>query len=239
MAATAPFHRSAAIAAIGIAVCTRSVAAHGSATAGDGIVPLPGALAVVTLLGVSAGVVAAITRDPGGPHLVGRAVGPLLVGIGGWAAVSVAISRPMLGLGGTLIGIFGGVVFARRGHCGDVATGAIAVHRFVEGVALAALSVTASAVGLVGLVVLTVHTVAECIAVGGQPDCSRSRAVGAVLVIAGAFVAGAGLGTVGLVAVPTALRTGAIAIVGGLLFTVGLVESRSAHSDTPSAGAPV
>jgi len=91
----------------------------------------------------------------------------------------------------------------------------------------------------VGLVVLSVHTVAECIAVGGQPDCSRSRAVGAVLVIAGSFIAGAGIGTVGLVAVPTALRTGAVAIVGGLLFTVGLAESRSAHSDTPTAGAPV
>lgn len=216
-------------------------AAHGTGGIdGDGI-GLPLVLAVVVLLGVLAGVLAAVGRGHSSTtvlsRLVGRAVGPLLAGIGGTAVLSVAFQQPTTGVGGAAVGLTAGVLVATRGGCGlcaDVTVGAIAVHRLVEGITLAALSVAGSSLGVLAILVLLGHTVAECVALGGQSELGQLRAIGAVLVVEAVFVLGAVLGTVGLVTAGAVPRLWVAAVVGGLLVALGIAELRPIFPSRPA-----
>ncbi len=226
---------------VGLFFGVAPAAAHGTGGTGGGGIGLPSVLAVVVLLGVLAGVLAAVGRGRSSTtvlsRLVGRAVGPLLAGIGGTAAVSAILQQPTTGVGGAAIGLTAGVLVATRGGCGlcaDVTVGAIAVHRLVEGITLAALSVAGSSLGVLAILVLAGHTVAECVAIGGRSELGQLRAIGAVLVVEAVFVLGAVLGTVGLVTAGTIPRLWVAAVVGGLLVALGIAEIRPIFPGRPA-----
>lgn len=211
----------------------RPAAAHGAPpTAGQGVglSTAVGAVAVFGLLGGGLAIWAqGSTPAEGVTRLVVRAVGPLLVAIGISAVVSVLASRPSIGLGGGSVGLLAGAVLAfggDRGTCRDVTVGAIALHRFVEGVTLAALSGAGAVVGLVGAAVLSVHTVAECVAIAGSPARGRRRAIGSVALVTLLFVLGAAVGVAGLAVLAPPVRLGAVALVGGALVALGVDEWR-------------
>jgi hypothetical protein len=222
---------------LGLWLWSTPVAAHetGISHVGGRTVDLPVVLAVVTTAGTLGGLLAVYTRDGSGGRRVTRslerAVGPLLAGLGIVAAASVVTREPAVGLGGVAVGVALGVPVATLGGCGvcaDTTIGAVAVHRFVEGVTLAVVSAAGSSVALLAVVVLAGHTVAECIAVGGHPGLGPLRAVGGVLLVGVVFVSGALLGSAGLVTAATLPGLWLVATAGGLLTTLGLAESRLA-----------
>jgi len=219
------------VAVVGLRFTTTPAVAHGTAhTSGQGI-DLPVVIAIVSMLGVSAGLLAVIGRDrfqtPIGAARISRIVGLLFVGIGTAAVGSVFQQQPTTAVGGLTVGIGAGVVVTARGGCvlcATVGVGAIATHRLVEGITLVALSVTGTAVSLLGVLVLAGHTVAECVAIGLQPEFDRLQAVGAVLTVTAVFVLGSGIGVAGLETAGT-IPTGWIAaIIGSLLVTLGVSE---------------
>lgn len=209
------------------------VAGHGGSAMGTLGVALDPAVAVVavTSVGLVAGLLAAGGRTPttgGRLGAIDRAVGPLLVGLGGLALL-VGLSHGVArAAGGLLLGGVAGVAVTKWGTCGyrtGVAVGAIGVHRSIEGVALGTLVVADAAIGAVAVVIVTGHAIVECLAVGGSATLEWSRAVGAVLGIQIAFLAGAGLSLFGLAGpsvTPTALVTAGVGIV---LLVVGLAET--------------
>jgi len=224
--------RQSVVATVAVVLVSRPVAAHGSsATVGRGV-GLPLVLAVVTGLGVAAGVVTAFRGSESatrtGSMSVGRTVGPLLVGLGAVAAGPVALEHPVTGVVGAALGLVAGAVVAAIGgcgRCGDATVGAVALHRLVEGLTLAGVAASGAAIGTVGVLVLSGHTVLECVAIAGQPARGRSEAVGAVLAVSAVFVAGAVLASQGLLTVGPVGRRWAGAVVGGLLVALGVAET--------------
>lgn len=209
------------------------VAAHVPDSTGEPGFDLALVLTVVTAVGTSAGLLAASSRarlsDHIVSHLLDRAIGTILVGLGLLAGVSTVLQQPAIGVGGILVGAAAGIAVAVLGSCGvcaDVTVGAIATHRVIEGVALAAISTVGSSVGLFGVLVISGHTVVECIAIGGRSGLSSTKAVGAVLFVEAVFVFGVLLGTVGIVTLTAVPQPWLAAIVGGLLVTLGVAEIR-------------
>lgn len=220
-------------------LCARPVVAHPGGQPSANGVGLRIVLPVIVGLGLSAGALVALgcarLADVRRARLLGRAVGPLLIGLGGVAVVAALLQRPVAAVGSGSVGLLAGGAVVARGGCGvcaDVTTGAIAVHRFVEGLALAALAVTGASISVAGVVVLAGHTVVECVAVAGQQARDPLPAVGAVAGILTAFVLGVGVGTVGLgvgVPLPEPLVG---AVVGGLLLALGMGELRPSTGNT-------
>ncbi|RXK48599.1 hypothetical protein [Halorientalis pallida] len=207
------------------------VAAHGADPTRDaaGIDPWP-AVAAVTAVGLLAGVVAAGRRNraPDGTRRLDVAIGALLVAVGVTAVLSVGLRQPSVGAVGIVVGGAAGVLVATWGGCGlcaDVTAGAVALHRFVEGAALAAVLAAGTSVTLVGVVVVSGHAVAECLAVGGRAGVGRVRAAGAVVFVQAVFVLGVLVATVGLVPVADLPRAWLVAIVGGVLSALGIAET--------------
>jgi hypothetical protein len=234
-----PFCRAsfALVATVGfLQVGSTAVAAHGTGSGGWYLIGLPWVLSLVVGAGLVAGVFAATGGSSLGvsvePATVGRAVGAVLLVLGGVTALSALTRRPAVGLAGVATGAVGGGVVVRYGGCGvcaDATVGAIVLHRLVEGLTLAAAYAAGSAVGAVGAAILAGHTVAECAAVGGNPAFERRRAVGAVLAIEAVFICGVVLGTVSAVVVPAPSRLAVLGLVGGLLAVLGADEVRSAR----------
>lgn len=223
---------------------TPPVAAHGGTRAGVGGVDLPVVLAVVTAVGVVTGVVATALSGPNavGSDLLRRAVGPLLVIIGCWAVVGSALQRPAVTAGGVTLGLVAGLVVAARGgckQCADLTVGAIAIHRFVEGLLLAGLAVAGASVGVIGTVVLSLHAIIECVAIVGHPTRDSRQAIAAVALVSVAFVLGAVVGVTALSAVEAVPRVWTGGIVGGLLVAVGVTEFRPAPFETLETGSSV
>lgn len=174
-----------------------------------------------------------------GDAAVGRAriaglVGPTLIVLGALAVLTVASRRLLVAGGGLLVGAglaWGlrwrvGGAHADHGTCANTALGAVTVHRVVEGVSLASIYATGSAVGLVGAVVLAGHATVETAAVGGLFGLSsRSRGAAAVGVVQAAFLAGALAGAVATAGLSPALGDGAVAVAGSVLLVVGLAET--------------
>jgi len=221
------------IALIGFWLGSTPVAAHGTAHTAERGIDLPVGVAIVSVLGVSAGLLAVLGRDrlhtsTGSPRSA-RLVGILLMGIGAAAGGSVFLQQPSTAVAGGAVGIGTGVIVAARGSCGlcaEVTVGAIAVHRLAEGVTIAALSAAGTAVSLFGVIVLASHTVIESVAIGLQPDLGRVQALGAILTVTAVFVLGTGLGIVGLGAAETIPTQWIAAIAGGLLVIFGLSETQ-------------
>lgn len=219
---------------VAVLAASGTASAHGVGSEGNAV-----GLTLVVGLAVGAGLVAglvAVTRDGGG---IGRTrltalVGPTLVALGALAVATVAGRGPLVAGGCLLAGAALGWVLVRRvadghashGSCANTALGAVTVHRAVEGLSLAAVYATGSAVGLVGAVVLAGHATAETAAVGGLFGVgSRSRGVAAVGVVQAAFLAGAVAGVVATAELPPVLSDGTVAVVGGVLLVVGIVET--------------
>lgn len=224
--------RIAAALAAGLAVAVAAPASAHELPAADG--RGLGLLAVVGLA-VAAGLVAglavvALHVDvvPTATHRLELLVGPALVALGLAAAVELGGERPGLAAGAVAGGGLAAAVDARRhrgaGGRAGTALGAVALHRFVEGVALAAAFAADVVVGLLGAVVLASHVALETACVGGLwARVDRRRAVVAVVLVQATFLAGtlAGLGaTLALAGLETVALAAASA---GLLF-VGLGE---------------
>lgn len=229
--ATAVRHGLRTAALGGAAGCAHPVAAHGGVPAGGAGFDVPVAVVIVATAGVLAGTGVVVARDGTATgryaRYLSRLVGPLLVCIGGLAALSALFRQPGMAAGGVAVGLGIGAVLATRAtHSTRTAmtTGTIGLHRFAEGAALASLALVGPAVTALGVAVLAGHTALECVVVAGQ----RTRpvaAITAVCAVSGLFVLGAAAGAVGLFAVPVS-RALLGAVLGGALLAFGLQASR-------------
>lgn len=215
----------------GLSLGVVPVAAHGAERTRDaaGVDPWL-VVAAVTAIGLVAGGVATgrRTESSDGTRRYDAAIGVLLVAVGVTAVLSVGLRQPWVGVAGTVVGGVAGVLTATWGGCGlcaDVTAGAVALHRFVEGVALAALLAAGSSLTLVGAVVVSGHAVAECLAVGGRSGVSPGRAVGGVVLVQVVFVLGVLVATTGLVPVADLPRAWLVTVVGGGLSALGIAET--------------
>ena len=228
-----PFRRRVATpvaVASALAALTAPAAAHGTTHVGEQGLGLPVVFAVVTATGTVAGLIAVglrrrLKQVSGG---VARTAGIVLIAVGATAVITAGLQRPPVGVAGVVLGVAVGAIVAMRGDCGlcaDATVGAVAIHRLVEGLSLAAVATVGSTVGGAGVLALSAHTVAECIAIGGRSGLPRRRAVGAVLAVQTAFVVGTAVGAVGLLTVPAGSRLWLTACVGGPLIVFGLSEA--------------
>jgi zinc transporter ZupT len=134
---------------------------------------------------------------------------------------------------GTALGV--GIVYLGRGSaitscgaCADATLGAVTVHRGLEGAVLATVYAADAALGLAGALLVAGHATAETAAVGSlYATAGRHHAVGAVLLVQVGFVAGVGVGWGVVDAVPAAVQAGLLALVGGVLLSVGVREARA------------
>jgi hypothetical protein len=130
-------------------------------------------------------------------------------------------------------GLLGGVVawFGRaRGvsphtGCADTAFGAILAHRTVEGILVASIYAASAALGFVGLTVLTIHAIAETIAIGGlYAPIGRGWGIASVIALQLSFIAGILSGDYFMEILSTSITTILLAGVGGALFIAGATE---------------
>lgn len=219
------------------------VSAHGvEANAGSQTPAVPFIMAIgfSALLGVAFGLGSVSHyRTPSAvadPH--GATTGPevlVLVIVLGVATFTTALTQgwiPAIG-GGTL-----GAALALAGRtrgvsphagCADAALGAVLTHRVVEGILIAGIYATNASIGLFALTLLTVHAIAETVAVGGlYAPVSRSWGVASVVAIQVGFVAGAVVGATLVGSLSPPIVTVLLASVGGVLFVAGATELRVA-----------
>jgi len=206
--------------------------AHGVGGSG-GAVGFPLVVGLALVVGGGAGLAAVVRGCPATDTERGRfagLAGPALVVLGGAAALTAASRGPVVAGGCVLAGAVLGWLLVRRGDgghrgrgsCANTALGAVTVHRAVEGVSLAALYATGSALGLAGAVVLAGHGTAETATVGGVFGVSsRVSGVLAVGVVQAAFLGGAVAGVVASGTFPPGLGDATVAAVGGVLLVVG------------------
>lgn len=219
--------RTAAV-VLGVVLLSTPAAGHGAAAVSTG---LPFSLVVAGIVSVSliggGLVLAAYGQLP--PST--RAAVPLLVVALGLAALSFAVTRATaVTLVGSAAGV-GVVYFGRNvavtdcGGCADAALGAVTLHRGLEGAVLATVYAADAALGLVGAVIVAGHAAAETAAVGSlYATAGRRHALAAVLVVQVGFVGGVAAGWGIVDGVSPAVETGLLALVGGILLTVGARE---------------
>lgn len=215
----------------GFCISVEPVSAHGTVhSSGDGIA-FPIVIAAISILGLSGGLLAIISRiwleTSIKLDLTGQIVGFLLVAIGVTAGGSVLIQQPTTAISGIFAGAVTGAIIASRGGCelcvkGTV--GAIATHRFIEGIMLSTISIAGTAVSLAGVVTLAGHMIVECIAIGFQSRFNRLQASGAIFIVTIVFVLGSSVGVIGLNIGKTVPGQLIVATTGGLLISFGISE---------------
>jgi len=217
------------------ALATTPVAAHGASTGGslDAGVVLGVATAVglvVGLLGVAFGSCGWLGSSPiRRRHAVDA--GLVVIGIG--FALPALGSKPTLAAAGVVAGGATATLAARyRTHraacsfCGrrtDLAVGALAVHRAVEGVVLGAAAVVGGTVGVAGAALVAGHTAVEAGFLGGAYGTTGARR--GVATVAGlqlALALGGVAGVVASVRISPAVETLVLAAVGAALVATGL-----------------
>jgi hypothetical protein len=227
--------------ALGVLLLSTPATAHGVTATATGLgFPLVVAGVVATSL-FGGGLVLAVHGRFSRP--ASRSLAPILVVALGAAALSLAVTRAMaVALLGTVVGV--GVVYAGRGAsvtdcgaCADATLGAVTLHRGLEGVVLATVYAADAALGLAGAGVVAVHAAAETAAVGSlyAPAGHRYALVAVCLVQAG-FVLGVAAGWRVVDGVPPATQAALLALVGGILVAVGILEVRRRH--VVSVGVP-
>lgn len=216
-----------------LSISVAPATAHGAPQTDGTTIPVPTVAAVVTILSATAGLVAigahSRHRTPTMVKYVHRVVGVLFIGIGAAASVSILQRALPVALGGVSIGILGGTlltVYTADNTRPELAVGAIAIHRFIEGSTLAALSVAGQAISIVSVAVLTLHAVLECLSIGLHPSFTRLQAFGAVLIVTVGFALGLGIGTVGFTAIGATSEEWVVATVAGLLIVFGTAEAQ-------------
>lgn len=218
---------------ISICFMIQPVSAHGSVqTTRLGI----NVLSVITIVvGISAtiGFMAVALRNqiesPIKSFHTHKLVGVLFVSIGLTAASSVMLKHSFAGLIAGGIGILIGTVISTQHSCNarpKAAISSIIIHRFIEGSALAALSIAGQTVSTLGVIALTIHAVVECTSIGIYPEITRIQAIGSITIVTFSFVFGFGVGMLGLTAIEMILTDLLIATIGGLLFALGISELR-------------
>jgi len=212
-------------------VTATPTAAHGVDTVSTGLAfPLVIAAVVGTSLLGGGLVLAFVGRSTRSGY---RWVLPLsVVALGGTALALAATRAAAMAVVGTVVGC--GVVYVARdaaitdcGACADAALGAVILHRGFEGVVLATVYAADAALGLAGAGLVAGHATAETAAVGSlYAAAGRRYVLGAVLVVQAGFVVGVALGWGVVDAVPATVQAGLLALVGGVLLTVGGREVR-------------
>ena len=222
----------------GLSIWATPATAHGL-HANDHGLSLSTVVAVSALLSISVGMLAAVSRDitiaKRNDQWISPLVGFVIIGLGVTAGGSIAFRAPITATIGIGIGLtvgFAMVSHRSRSDCADMTAGAIALHRLVEGVAVAGLWAAGTTVGLLGVAMFTCHMIIECVAIGLQQSYSRYRAIGAVIVVTGVFITGVGIGLTGTEVLPTQWI---VAMIGGLLISLGGAEFQSKSGDQSSA----
>lgn len=211
-----------------VVACSGTASAHetpgGGSTVGFGVV-----VALPVLAGLAGGL-AAVSRRADAiavPH-VGTAFGVALVALGTTFLVHAAGDAPLL----SVVLVVAGGVAARTllGHTAvhrgaDAALAAVAVHRFVEGTALAVAYGVGAAVGAFGAVALAGHAVVESVIIGRlHARIGRPRALAAVVGVQASFVLGARIGADAVLS-SVHVRAAVLAVAGGVLLVLGFDET--------------
>lgn len=240
-AGSAALVRVTALVSIGVLCTPALVRAHGGVDHGVGVsfgVVVAAALGV----GIAAGVVVLLTGISLRARMLAgfdRGIGVVLVVLGVTLAVSAVGEYPLLataGIGGG--GLVAWSVAARTdAHHADVTFVALATHRVIEGIALAAVYLAGSAVGTVGALLIAGHVALETAAVAGLYVTTGRGPVRALVAI-GLLQVGFGVGIAGgallAIAVPTGLQVAVVAAGAGALLVVGNAEI-AGHHDRESA----
>jgi len=238
--------RAAATALVALASWPAAVSAHGTGaeTAATGAhgpaIPFVVAIGFSALLGVAVGL-GSVSHYRANPAVADahsattrREVTVLVIVLGLVALLSGVTQQWLLAIGGGLLG--GGLAWVGRTHgvsphagCADAAFGAILTHRVVEGILVAGIYTANASFGLLALVFLTVHAIAETVAVGGlYAPVSRRWGVASVVAVQFGFVAGAVGGIVLVAGLTPPVTTLLLAGVGGALLVTGTTEFRMA-----------
>jgi zinc transporter ZupT len=167
------------------------------------------------------------------------------IGVVGLALVSLAVllaypglrARPLVSVGGILIGGIAGLALSASIDNqsivaeANVAFGVLAIHHVLEGVALAATYATGSRIGLVAAAILTLHTIVETAVVGGVYTAADrvSRGLLAILVMQVGYV-GAAVGALTMTVSISSTEGIVPAITSGVLLYIGV---RHASMITP------
>jgi len=212
----------------GLCIWATPATAHGLHASDHGL-SLSTVVAVSAVLSISVGVLAAVSRDTPtakrNNQWISLLVGFVIILLGVAAGGSIAFQAPTTATIGVGIGLTVGLAIVSHRNCSDCAdmtAGAIALHRLVEGVAVAGLWAAGTTVGLLGVGMFTSHMIIECVAIGLQQSYSRYRAIGAaVIVVTGVFITGIAIGLTGTEVLPTQWI---VAMIGGLLIALGSTE---------------
>lgn len=159
-------------------------------------------------------------------------VGSLLVVLGVSFVATAMTENLSLGITGGAVGVLLALWAAghdgrvNRGFHAELTIGAVSMHRLLEGVALGALYSSSTAVGLLGAVVIAGHAAVETAAVGGLSSQYQHHAVGAVGVVQVGYGVGVLTGIGVATTVPPSVLIGSVALAGGILFGIGVNETR-------------
>ncbi|MFC7046204.1 hypothetical protein ACFQH6_12975 [Halobacteriaceae archaeon GCM10025711] len=218
------------LAVLSMLVATGVASAHDTHAGGTAVsFGLVAAASVAVSLGAGVALVAALGPGVGHGRLLGRLVPALLLALGTLSLAlavgqAVALALVCAGGGATVAWVTRGRGVSGHG-CADATLGAVFLHRTVEGVLLAGIYAASAALGVVGAVVLTVHAVAETVAVGSLfSHAGRGRALAAMTAIHLGFLAGAAIGLLATTGLPAALDVAVLAAVGGVLLVAGVTE---------------
>lgn len=223
---------------VGVVALSTTASAHGRAEVGG----LPVGFVVVVALPVGAGLLGghlAIRYRLAGHRAEGRNRGRLAVGVLVLVlGVTMVFTASTMDLAIASIGGTGGALAAAVATVGPNASargsskhahltlGAIGAHRLLEGAIVGGLYGIDAVVGLVGALVIAGHTALETAAAGGLYSTRRRRASAAVVFVQLCYVAGAGTGGLLAVSLSESVRVGTLALVGGVLCSSGVAETR-------------
>lgn len=229
-----------------VLVATAPVRAHGFDSTDGHAVPFVVVLALSVGVGTVGGLLAlryAIWTErfrEATQQRLAVALGLVLLLLGLSVLLPSAATRPVTALLGGTLGCVVGWALLVRPHRGVEATvdratvvsGALVVHRLVEGVALAAVYVAGGTLGVAAVVLLTAHGTLESVALGVEfGTAGRWRGgVRALAAIQLSYVAAALLAMSATTSLTTLTQGLVVAAAAGVLLVVGGRELR-AHTD--------
>lgn len=233
-----------ALSIAGVALGSVPVAAHSSGATADGI-PFTVVLGLSAAVGGGIGMIAVYWRwNRLSGHLthgrVSGLIGAALVGLAALFVIPAARREPSAVPIGLLLG--GAVIylilryrnltttsFVGDSTVADTVSGAVWVHRFVEGAALAAAYRHGFALGVAAAIVLTIHMVVEMAAVGGlyATAGARLRGLGTVILVQLGYVLAAAATTMAAVSLAPAIDAFMLVAAGSVLFFFGVHGCRT------------
>lgn len=207
------------------------VSGHNSgSTTGTGISVLV-SIVIITCVSAVIGIISTVLRgrfnSPIEQVHSHRIIAVLFIIIGLTAVGSIMMERITMGVVGAYFGLLFGTILSIRSAgsaCSTTAIGSIMIHRFIEGSALASISITGEIFGIFTVITLTTHATIECVSLSGYQRISRIGAIGSILAVTFSLVIGFILGSLGIRAANTIATDLIISIIGGLLAALGISE---------------